>query len=181
MVNAMYDGPSGSYGGFGANPPLSAILAPIQHGVFWFNGFLPLQPFVAYSPARISPEDRRQYLDQLNQRLRLMETEKSLVLSPLSNFPDMGKDSKKRFMVTCSLAKARDEGFEKLVPEEGRHVAEFKRQGLVLASYIGSQAMPSWHVFLVFREMSAEAVRQHLRTFPLASYLAFEITELKQM
>jgi NAD(P)H dehydrogenase (quinone) len=169
------------YGGFGANPPLSAILAPIQHGVFWFNGFLPLEPFVAWSPARVSPEQRQSYLEQLDQRLRSLDTEKPLVLPPLSDFPDMGKDTKKRFMVTCSLAKARDEGFEKLVPAEGRHVAEFKRRGLVLAAYIGNPATPSWHVFLVFRETSAEAVREQLQTFPLAPYLNFEVTELMQM
>jgi NAD(P)H dehydrogenase (quinone) len=28
-----------SYGGRGVNPPLETILAPIQHGIFWFNGF----------------------------------------------------------------------------------------------------------------------------------------------
>jgi muconolactone delta-isomerase len=60
-------------------------------------------------------------------------------------------------------------------------VAEFKRQGLVLASYIGDPASPPWHAFLVFRETSAEAVRQHLATLPLAPYLSFEVTELLQM
>ncbi len=30
------------YNGWGQNPSLDAILIPIQHGIFWFNGFLPL-------------------------------------------------------------------------------------------------------------------------------------------
>jgi NAD(P)H dehydrogenase (quinone) len=168
------------YGGFGANPSLTAILAPVQHGVFWFIGFLPLEPFVAWSPARISPEERQVYLEKLDQRLRSLDTDKPQILPPLSDFPDTGKDTKKRFMVTCFMAKAADETYEKLVQKEIKHVAEFKRQGLILASYIGNPANPPWHAFLVFRETSADAVRKHLETLPLASYLNFEVTELLQ-
>jgi NAD(P)H dehydrogenase (quinone) len=35
-----------SYSEYGVNPPLSSVLAPIHHGIFWFNGFLPLDPFL---------------------------------------------------------------------------------------------------------------------------------------
>jgi hypothetical protein len=40
--------------GHGVNPSLRSILSPIQHGLFWFNGFLPLDPFVVWSPARLT-------------------------------------------------------------------------------------------------------------------------------
>jgi NAD(P)H dehydrogenase (quinone) len=169
------------YGGYGVNPPMTTLLAPIQHGVFWFNGFLPLDPFIAWSPVRVSPEVRAEYLEQLDQRLRSLDNEQPQILPPLSDFPGWGKDIKKRFMVTASNAKAPDEAYAKLVQEEIEHVAEFKRQGLILSSYIGNPATPPWHAFLVFRESSDEAVRAHLQTLPLASYLNFEVTELMQM
>ncbi len=169
------------YGGYGVNPPLSTVLAPIQHGVFWFNGFLPLAPFVAWSPVRISQEERGHYLAQLDQRLRSLDNEKPQVLPPLADFPNWGRDTKKRFMVTASQAKPPGENYSQLVQEEIKHVAEFKRQGLILSSYIGNPETPPWHAFLVFRETSADAVRQHLSTLPLASYLSFEVTELLQM
>jgi NAD(P)H dehydrogenase (quinone) len=169
------------YGGFGVNPPLTTLLAPVQRGVFWFIGFLPLEPFIAYSPARIPPGERRSYLKQLDQRLRSLDTEMPQVLPPLSDFPDGSKDTKKRFMVTVSNAKAADQAYEKWVPEEIKYVAELKRQGVILVSYMGDPANPRWHAFLVFRETSAEAVRKHLGTLPLAPHLTFEVTELLQM
>jgi NAD(P)H dehydrogenase (quinone) len=170
-----------AYGGYGVNPPMSTILAPIHHGVFWFNGFLPLSPFVAWGPARISQEERLTYLGQLDSRLRQLSDEKPQILPPLSDFPNFGKDSKKRFMVTASNARTPDEAYGKLVPEEVKRVAELKRQGYILASHVGNPSTPPWHAFLVFRESSAEAVRRHLETLPLHPYLTFEITELLQM
>ncbi len=169
------------YSGYGVNPSMATILAPIQHGIYWFNGFLPLEPFIAWSPARISPEERKAYLDQLDHRLRNLDSEKVQVLPPISDFPNWGKDTKKRFMVTASRLKVADETYQQLVPEEVKQIAELKRQGVLLSSYIGSPSDLSWHAFLVFRETSSEAVHHHLQRLPLAPYLSFEVTELLQM
>jgi len=98
----------------------------------------------------------------------------------MSDFAPAGKDVKIHFMVTCSLGKEPDEAFAKLVPEEVKHIAELRSQGLIMASYIGNPEKPAWHAFLVFRETIAESVQRHLRNFPLAPYLTFEITELRQ-
>lgn len=103
------------------------------------------------------------------------------VLPPLSDFEGFGKDTKKRFMVTASMIKPKDENYQKLVLEEIKQVAEFKRQGLIFASYIGDSSQRSWHAFLVFREKTADDVHKHLQKLPLAPYLSFEITDLLQM
>jgi NAD(P)H dehydrogenase (quinone) len=181
LVLTTTGGGAGAYGGFGFNPPISTVLAPIQHGIFWFNGFLPLEPFIAYSAARISAEEREAYLQKLGARLRGIETEPTLVLPPLADFPDFGADSKKRFMVTASQVKAPDAEYAQLVPHEKAHVADLKRQGIVLAAHIGNPDVPPWHAFLVFRESSADAVRAHVAKFPLAPYLSFEVSELLLM
>ena len=166
------------YGGYGVNPPLTTLLAPIQHGVFWFNGFLPLAPFVAWSPARITPGERERYLEALEARLKDIATEPPQVLPPLADFPGWGKDAKKRFMVTVTRAKPVDEKFKSLVPAEGARLVELKRLGVLLAAHLSPPQAALWRGFLHFRETDATAVQQHLDTLPLAPWLEFEIAEL---
>lgn len=93
---------------------------------------------------------------------------------------DWGKETKKRFMVTVSHGKTPDNHYQALVPEEIKQIAESKPRGVLLSSYIGSPSMSPWNAFLLFRENSVEAVREHLKTLPLASYLNFVVTELMQ-
>ena len=166
------------YGGYGVNPPLSTILAPVQHGVFWFNGFLPLAPFVAWSPARITTEERAKYLESLDVRLQNIATEPPQVLPPLADFPDWGKDSKKRFMVTVTRTKPMDDAFKALIPAEQAHLAEWRRLGLMLDFRMMAPTAEPWHAFIVFRETDAAAVQQHLDGLPLAPWLGFKIAEV---
>ncbi|HSI83109.1 MAG: NAD(P)H-dependent oxidoreductase [Candidatus Methylacidiphilales bacterium] len=51
------------------HPSLHAILTPIHHGIFWFNGFEPVPPFVAWAAAHGTDEDRHRVLDDLRARL----------------------------------------------------------------------------------------------------------------
>lgn len=178
MVLVTTGGGPDVYGGLGVNPPLATILVPVQHGVFWFNGFLPLAPFVAWSPARISPEERAKYLAALDARLKNILTEPPQVLPPLADFPNWGKDTKKRFMVTVTRAKPVDEKFKTLIPAEGARLAELKRLGVLLASHLSPQQADPWRGFLHFRETDAAAVQQHLNSLPLAPWLGFEIAEV---
>ncbi len=166
------------YGGHEVNPSLSTVLAPVQHGVFWFNGFLPLEPFVAWSPARIPPEDRANCLAALDARLKDVAVEPPQVLPPLADFPEWGKDTRKRFMVTATHARPVDETFKSLIPAEGARLAELKRLGVLLASHLSPPQAKPWKGFLLFRESDSAAVRQHLETLPLAGWLGFEIAEV---
>ena len=166
------------YGGYGVNPPLATILAPVQHGVFWFNGFLPLAPFVAWSPARITPEERANYLDALDARLKNLGNEPPQVLPPLADFPGWGRDSRKRFMVTVTRVKPMDEKFKSLVPAEQAHLAEWRRLGLVLDFRMMSPAAEPWHAFMLIRETDVVTVQKHLATLPLAPWFVFQIDEV---
>jgi NAD(P)H dehydrogenase (quinone) len=166
------------YGGYGVNPSLNTILAPVQHGVFWFNGFLPLTPFVAWSPARVSAEERAEYLEAIDARLQNITTEPPQVLPPLADFPDWGKDRKKRFMVTVTRTKPMDDQFKSLIPAEQAHLAEWRRLGLMLDFRMMAPTAESWQAFILFRETDASAVQKHLDGLPLAPWLGFEIAEL---
>ncbi|HEY0759498.1 MAG TPA: NAD(P)H-dependent oxidoreductase [Acidisarcina sp.] len=182
MVIMTTGGSQEAYGGFGVQPPLSSVLSPIEHGVFWFNGFLPLDAFVAYSAARISQEERAALLQQLDQRLRALEGESPRRLAAMGEFAGgFGLDTKKRFMAVASRRKAFDEGYRSQIPAERARLAEMRREGVLLSSYIGLPDAEPWHVFLQFRESSEERVREHLDTLPLRSYLDFSVTELMMM
>ena len=169
------------YGGYGVNPSVATVLAPVHHGVFWFNGILPLAPFVAWSPARATPDERTACLDALESRLKNIFTEPPQVLPPLADFPGWGKDTKKRFMVTVTHAKPVDDQFKSLIPAEGARLAELKRLGVLLASHLSPPQAHPWRAFLHFRETDATAVQHHLNTLPLAPWLGFDITELAQL
>ncbi len=179
MILTTGGGPD-TYSGYGMNPPLATILAPVQHGVFWFDGFLPLAPFVAWSPAHITPEERAQCLEALEQRLTNAFQETPQSLPPMSDFPDSGKDVKKRFMVTVTRPQPVDEKFKSLIAAEGARLAELKRSGVLLASHLSPPQAEPWRGFLHFREVLAAAVQRHLDSLPLAPFLKFEITELGQ-
>jgi len=166
------------YGGYGVNPPLASVLAPVQHGVFWFNGFLPLAPFVAWSPARITPEEREKYLAALNARLQDLTTEPPQVLPPLADFPGWSTDSKKRFMVTVTRLKPMDDTFKSLIAAEQARLAEWRRLGLMLDFYMMPPAAAPWHAYIVFRETDAAAVQRHLDTLPLARWMGFQVVEV---
>lgn len=51
-------GPEIAYGDTGKNGHLETILFPIHHGMFYFVGMTVLPPFIAFSPARLSDEER---------------------------------------------------------------------------------------------------------------------------
>lgn len=51
-------GPAIAYGDTGKNGNLDTILFPIHHGMFYFTGMTVLPPFIAYSPVRMSDEER---------------------------------------------------------------------------------------------------------------------------
>lgn len=55
-------GPEIAYGNTGKNGNLETILYPIQHGMFYFAGMTVLPPFISFSPARITDEERKAQL-----------------------------------------------------------------------------------------------------------------------
>ena len=166
-----------SYGGRGVNPPLNAVLAPIQHGIFWFNGYLPLEPFVAFGASRSTAEDRSTNLERLRERLPGIFDESPIELPPLADFPQFGPDLKKRFMVVVTRRAPLDAAGRALIPSEVARLAELRRQGWIVDQALAPPSAEPWHGFLTFRAGSEEEVRGQLATLPLAPRLEFQIHE----
>jgi NAD(P)H dehydrogenase (quinone) len=75
MVIMTTGGAADAFGSRGIHLSLESILNPIEHGLFWFNGFLSLKPFIAFQPARLSHDERTSYLRALGERLQHIEGE----------------------------------------------------------------------------------------------------------
>lgn len=65
-------GPEQAYNG-GKNGHLDQILFPIQHGIFYFTGMTVLPPFIAFSPARKTQEERETMLNDYSNYLTHMD------------------------------------------------------------------------------------------------------------
>jgi hypothetical protein len=167
------------YGGRGVNPAMETILTPIHHGIFWFNGFLPLNPFIAYGPARQTAEERAQVLAQLDLRLATFTSEEPRRLPPLSDFPDWGVDARQRFMVTIHRTKPVDEAYRALVPAELALLTRLKNAGFVCYFKMMPTDAPDWRGFLELRATDEAAVQTMLQSLPLAPWLGFDVRALR--
>ncbi len=78
MLCVTTGGPEMAYGENGKNGVMEKILFPINHGMLYFVGMDVLEPFVAYSPARISDEERKNYLNNYTHRLSNLNLEKPI-------------------------------------------------------------------------------------------------------
>lgn len=72
MVSLTTGGPEPMYGATGLNGDINTILYPINHGILRFVGFDVLPPFIAWSVARASADQRQVYLEQYKQRLLML-------------------------------------------------------------------------------------------------------------
>jgi NAD(P)H dehydrogenase (quinone) len=180
LVLMTTGGVENAYSGRGVNPALQTILTPIQHGIFWFNGFQPLSPFVAWHVAHGSDDDRRLILQQLRDRLSRIFDESPLVLPPLGDFPSYGDlDAKKRFLVTVTRKSQPDDAYRALLSAEKTRIAELRRLGFITNTAFSAKDESNWCAFLEVRSPSREDAERELQTLPLAPRLNFDLTEIQ--
>lgn len=179
MVLMTTGGGAEMYGSRGMHPPLGSILAPIHHGIFWFNGFSPLAPFVAWSAAHGGDADRHAVLDELRNRLQGALEEPPLQLPRAGDFdPETHVDRQARFMVTLKRSGAIDPLYQQLAVEQDRALDKLRREGRLLACESTPRDSMDWRSYLLFREQDQNAVETACATLPLKDYLDFEIVPL---
>lgn len=69
LLSLTTGGGGSMYSQFGMNGHLADVLFPINHGIFYFVGFTPLESFVVNQPVRLSDEQRAQELARYRQFL----------------------------------------------------------------------------------------------------------------
>ena len=74
MLTLTTGGPDTAYTGTGKNGDINKILYPIQHGILYFVGMDVLPPFVTYSPARLTDEERKKHIENYKAHLQKLDT-----------------------------------------------------------------------------------------------------------
>jgi NAD(P)H dehydrogenase (quinone) len=178
LIIATTGGPAGAYSQWGINPPLSVVLRPIQHGIFWFLGYQPLPPLVVHAPKWMTDEQRAQALLDAERYAETAETASPLRFPMLAQFPSFGAlDSLSRFMVTVRRQREPDDTFAALVPAELARVAELQREGTLQFFAVAAPDDARWVGWLFFRAATANEVKTILESLPLYEYLEFTIQE----
>lgn len=172
-------GDAASFNGYGMNPSLESVLRPIEHGIFWFNGFLPLEPHVAWSPARLTPQARQDCLDKLQARLHRLHEESPRSFPLQSEFTPEGIDQKTRFMVRVRGSGPVETRIG-LTDASWRYLRELQRDGVLLADHWSDSDGECWNGFLLFRAWTLEDVQGYLAALPSSRFCSFEITALAQ-
>ena len=167
-----------SFDGWGINPSMEHILAPIQHGVFWFNGFQTLDPFVAWAPARVSDEDRVDYLRLLKFRVSRLFEEPVRDPPQLADFPDFGSDTQERFMVVMTLKPGQQEVLRSSLAAKVEVQQKWSRQGVLLDFQTAEVNAEPWKEFLLFRAPDQLHVQQWLSECPVLEAFDLSITML---
>ncbi|MEI8019256.1 MAG: NAD(P)H-dependent oxidoreductase [Schlesneria sp.] len=88
MVSLTTGGGPTIYSPTGLNGEMDSLLFPIQHGMFYFLGFDVLPPFVAWSVARSSQEQREDYLREYAERLRNWRTSETIHFPTLQEYDE---------------------------------------------------------------------------------------------
>lgn len=181
LVLMTTGGSSSKYSPTGLHPTLEHLLAPIHQGIFWFNGFSPLPPFVAWAAAHGTDADRHAVLATLTERLAYVLTEPVITLPRVADFDsETGLDTQSRFMVTVRRTRTPDEHFTSQIPAEIAHLQHLHRTGQLLSLHLppANTDTADWRAFLLIRERTIEAVHTLCQSLPHAPYLSFEITPL---
>ena len=86
MLSLTTGGAETAYSATGLNGNIEAILYPINHGILRFTGFDVLPQFITWSVARVSAEERADFLERYRGRLLSLQATPPLSYPGLSEF-----------------------------------------------------------------------------------------------
>jgi NAD(P)H dehydrogenase (quinone) len=171
-------GPATAYSGLGIQPAMGVVLQPIQHGIFWFNGFTPLEAFVSWGPAHLEEEERRKELERFTAAISDVDQRPELPHLGLNNFDsETFLDRSKRFMAVWRLASKLPEDAGELVSRERARLQEMFLRGEVLQHWTASSRERG---YIILRAEDDVYAAKMLEQLPLRRFLDFEISEVTQ-
>jgi NAD(P)H dehydrogenase (quinone) len=170
--------PSTSYGRNGLHASMESILQPIHHGIFWFNGFVPLEPFIAWGASHVRDKGREAYLRELRQIIQEIDDRPVLPHLPTTEFdPENFVDGAKRFIARWRVTARWTEEAIGLVPYELSAVKELWRAGKIAEHWMAPDRTTGW---LIVRAESLAGVEATLAGLPLHPYLDFSVSEVER-
>ncbi len=175
MVSMTTGGPQEMFSGWGLDPSLESILRPIQHGVFWFTGFEVLEPFIAWRAGRATAEEHAAYLDAYEERLKRLFTDPVIRYTHLADCDEKYVDQRPRFMAAWTWHGPDSPEVDRLIVEERRVLAGWRRDGVLLERFIAADQESGW---LIVTARDEEAAKALLATLPLHEWLRFTVTRI---
>lgn len=174
LVLATTGGSATTYGWNGLHPSMESVLRPIHHGIFWFNGFVSLEPFIAWGASHVGDKGREAYLQELRQIIQNIEHRPVLPHLPTTEFdPETFVDRATRFVAQWRVTPRWTEEANKLVPEEIAAVKELWRAGKILEHWMAVDRKTGW---LIVRAESLTQAEATVASLPLHPYLDFTIS-----
>jgi NAD(P)H dehydrogenase (quinone) len=171
-------GPNATYDGYGLNPPIEQVLTPIEHGIFWFNGFLPTQPTIAWGPARWSQQERVDFLASTRARSHDFFHLPVRTLPRRSEFESFANDQMLRTRVLVRRTMPVDDKFRSLLDAERDYLRELRREGRLLDFKLATQESEEWLAFLDLRTHDQSEVELILKGLPLDEYFSYQVVPL---
>ncbi|AHV95745.1 NAD(P)H dehydrogenase, quinone family, Nqo1-like protein [Paenibacillus sabinae T27] len=88
MVSTTTGSPREAFTPYGMDGDIhEKILYPIHHGMLYFAGFEPVEPFITWTPAR-DEEARIRYLDEYKKQLQNFSAIPSILYHPTSHYDE---------------------------------------------------------------------------------------------
>jgi len=182
LVLLTTGGSAAKYSPGGLHGTIENVLSPVHLGIFWFNGFSPLPPFVAWEAAHLSDAERGSILKNLELRMAGIFAEPVIELPRVAEFdPATAVDTVPRFMVTLRRNAQTESVSGSLRPEETEYLRDLHRQGKLLSLQVSSNTAKNaeWRCFLLMRERDVETVRTLCSPLTRGSLSISEITALE--
>lgn len=171
--------PASAFRSGGLHTPLESILAPVHHGIFWFNGFAPLRPFVTWAAAHISEDDRKRELHALQARLA------TVWHAPVSLPPSVAEyetgtwaDRTPRFLVMAHAEGNLPAAVDLPSPRDRDMLRQFRQTRQVTRALLGTSSGGVWQASFEVRSASPEEALERIRSLPLAAHCTLRCARL---
>jgi len=152
----------------GLHASLENILAPIHRGIFAFNGYTPLRPFVTWGAAHISQEQRAAELQRLQQRMATLLLEPAAAQLPLSECSaDTWEDLCPRFLASVR-GHSSEGGHPVFSDTDLAQLRQLKRDGKLLRALLPASGGGSWQAALELRARTVGEAESMLSALSLA-------------
>lgn len=178
MVITTTGSPATAFRQNGVHASLDSILAPIHRGIFWFNGYAPLQPFVTWRAAHITHEARVAELERLDSRMsRLLEEPRPTLLKLADCEQESWGDTMPRFLVVV-------DGSEHLSSDEANNPANLEQlrqlrlEGKLIRVHLPMPPAGAWQAALQLRAPDAAHAESYARSIGFAEKATLSCTML---
>lgn len=178
MVLMTTGSPATAFRQHGVHASLESILAPIHHGVFWFNGYVPLRPFVTWRAAHITDAGRAAELRRLEGRMKTLLEEPAPRLVPLAECgAESWADEVPRFLVVVS-GTADPVGAPPIPAADLQQLARLRLEGTLLRALLPAQGARTWQAALELRARTAPEAEARVRALAFARHGSLACTLL---